>query len=65
MADAPAVQNGENSPEYVAWKLMFEVLRHENPKSMTRQLVLDTYAECLQAVTHPHLRLGTYKTSGQ
>jgi hypothetical protein len=61
MADAPVVHIGENSPEEVARKLMREIARVEqrsfNParmapdrKAADRRWILNTYAECLEAV---------------
>lgn len=60
MADAPVVNIGENSPEQIAHKLMHEIARiegkvlHQSPGSgqaaAPRKWVLDTYAECLDAV---------------
>lgn len=52
MADAPVVHIGENSPEHVAHDLMIGVLNAENisREQRTRKLMLDTYAECLDAV---------------
>ena len=64
MADAVA-HIGENSPEYVAYQLLKDVSRAEgklvgglNPNpGVTRQYILDTYAECLVAVRHPNTRI--------
>ena len=52
MADKPVVHIGENSPEWVAYKLMHDILMTEEktPANATRKDILDTYAECLQAV---------------
>jgi hypothetical protein len=63
MADTPVVHIGENSPEQVAFKLFREIA---NAESMTllgsrigstqkpaREWILNTYRECLYAVTHP------------
>jgi len=52
MADKPAVHIGENSPEWVAYKLMWDVLSTERDdvKRRTKETYLDTYAECLHAV---------------
>lgn len=61
MADKPQVVHiGENSPEYVAYKLMVDVMRLERKTTSTgdlsagwstaeRKYLLDTYAECLLA----------------
>ena len=59
MTDAPVLQVGENSPEYVAYRLMRDVLTEENnanhrsgqnAQKPPRERILDTYAECLQTV---------------
>jgi hypothetical protein len=60
MAVVPVVHIGENSPEEVAHKLMREIARVEqrsfktrippNWKAANRKWILDTYAECLEAV---------------
>ena len=60
MADAPVVHIGENSPEYVAYKLMVNIAATEgfhirlgpmaDREQPTRKWILDTYAECLEAV---------------
>lgn len=50
MADKAAIVHiGENSPEEVAYKMTWDVLRMEKV-TLTRKLYLDTYAECLQAI---------------
>lgn len=67
MADAPVVHIGENSPEEVAFKLMQAVGVAENKTISTtyvadtnRKYILDTYAECLEAVKGNRLfRLGS------
>ena len=51
MSDKPVVHIGENSPEHVAYELMTGILRVEGKiNSADRKLILDTYAECLDAV---------------
>lgn len=60
MADQTVVQMGENSPEYVADRLMKDIAATENRslsrnpsagmQAADRAWVLDTYAECLEAV---------------
>jgi hypothetical protein len=50
MADAPVVHIGENSPEYVAFRLMSMIRGLEDHKPPTRAAVLDLYAECREAV---------------
>ena len=76
MADEAVVHIGENSPEYVAYRLLAHVARWEgknlnaragDSQAADRGYILDTYAECLEAVkggrerdiniqvtTHPH-----------
>jgi hypothetical protein len=50
MADAPVVHIGENSPEQVAYKLYRDIRLEEKKSNADRKYVLDTYAECLEAV---------------
>jgi hypothetical protein len=58
MADAPVVHIGENSLEYVAYRLMRDIAHVEKKKlngiarqnPPDRKWILDTYAECRQAV---------------
>lgn len=67
MADAPVVHIGENSPEKIAYKLLENVasverkaLHHTEHREYTvadRKWILDTYAECLEAVKVPNARL--------
>lgn len=59
MADAPVVHIGQNSPEFVAWRLFDRISGHESAGGETteRTYILDTYAECLWAVLHPRDRL--------
>jgi hypothetical protein len=55
------VHIGENSPEEVAFKLLYEIAEAEgmqmrlaaNSKKPDRQWILDTYAECITAVRAP------------
>lgn len=64
MADQAVVHIGENSPEQVAFKLLKEVARAEGKglydgahgEKPDRKWLLDTYAECLIAVTSPFRR---------
>jgi hypothetical protein len=62
MSDTPVVHIGENSPEYVAYKLLLDIQRIERKafsggeikqgwSTADRKWVLDTYAECLKAAT--------------
>jgi hypothetical protein len=71
MADETVVHIGENSPEQVAYRLMHEIAEVERIAIISGDLqpqwtragrawILDTYQECLYAVTSPkrpaHLR---------
>ena len=67
MADAPIVHIGENSPEHIAYRLMRDIAVIENRPIVTareivnradRKWLLDTYAECLEAVRFPEARRG-------
>lgn len=49
MSDRTVVHMGEGSPEQVALRLLERVLASENHQSWNRRLILDTYAECLEA----------------
>ena len=53
MSENTVVHMGENSPEYVAYRLMMNVLDleyREGAPRRTRSDFLNTYAECLYAV---------------
>ena len=58
MADAPVVHIGENSPEYVAYRLLRDIAGVEEKSkgpaytmaNADRKWILDTYAECLHTV---------------
>ncbi|MFG1479775.1 hypothetical protein V5F53_14095 [Xanthobacter sp. V4C-4] len=59
MADTPVVHIGENSPKQVAFKLLGLVAQLDGKKIIgvhgageppTREWLLDTYAECIEAV---------------
>lgn len=56
MADQVTVQ-GENTPEYIAWRLMEKIFSAENKgrDNLNREEILSTYAECVKTV-----RLGAY-----
>jgi hypothetical protein len=64
MADA-VVHIGENSPEHVAYRLFVHVLHADKktlgggaaPSTVDRKYILDTYAECLNAVQYPTNRV--------
>ena len=65
MADAPVVHIGENSPEWVAYRLLMSIARAEAKETVgslvvaDRQWLLGTYMECLYAVTTPRMPAGT------
>lgn len=56
MADAAAVHIGENSPEYIAYRLMLNIASceertlHSGAKAADREYILTTYQQCLRAV---------------
>jgi hypothetical protein len=63
MADAPVVHIGENSPEYVAYRLFQDIASVEGQKlfghqsratTPDRKWILMTYAQCLLAVKDPY-----------
>ena len=54
--DDSVVHIGENSPEQVAYKLMHDILSREQHPNLTREIILDTYAECLRTVRFPKKR---------
>lgn len=64
MSDAKIVNTGENTPEYVAFKLFEMVMQTEGKvhyksdkhAQVDRKYLLDTYAECMLAVKAPHAR---------
>ena len=58
MADQTVVHIGENSPEYVAYKLMLDVMRMEGKDLRSKDEILNLYADCLHTVNSPHLRAG-------
>lgn len=55
MADS-IIRIGENSPEFIGYKLMHDVAAIEDGVRRDRKWLLDTYAECLSAVRDPHKR---------
>jgi hypothetical protein len=65
MADAPPVVHiGENSPEQIAYRLMHDVANVEKRQLYShgdqpadRKWILDTFAECLNAVKRPGRRV--------
>jgi len=52
MAEQSVMNVNENTPEYVAYRLMRDILVVEkrNLEELSRGDLLDTYAECLTAV---------------
>ena len=50
MSESTTVHVGETSREQVAYKLTEKVLGAERHQTRSRKLILDTYAECLDAV---------------
>jgi hypothetical protein len=63
MLDQPSVHVGENTPEYVAFRLLERIAMVENrgfnAGGADRDWILDTYAECLLAVQNPSERIRT------
>lgn len=61
MADTPLVNIIENSPEHVAFRLFERVAAVEKQAGIEvdfdRKYLLDTYAECLNAVKHATSRV--------
>jgi hypothetical protein len=59
MADAPVVHIGENSPEHIAFKLMLFIQSADDSivSKTEKKSILDLYAECLNAVQRPDLRI--------
>jgi hypothetical protein len=53
-----AIHIGENSPEYVAYKLMLDVIRMGGKDLHSKDEILNLYADCLHTVNMPHLRAG-------
>jgi hypothetical protein len=60
MADQTVVRIGENTPEFVAYKLMNDLIAISTDPAPKRdqKWVLDLYAECLETVRNPHKRQG-------
>jgi hypothetical protein len=56
MADDAAVHIGENSPEGVAYKLLYLIRGAGATTAKTKDEILDLYAECLLTVENPELR---------
>jgi hypothetical protein len=56
MADKTIVHMGENSPEFVAYRLMEKIDSAEEnySKKRGRDDILKLYAACLTAVQNPH-----------
>jgi hypothetical protein len=55
MAEAPSIEF--NTQEQVAFKLYQEVYSLDRANKVDKKWILDTYAECLQAVKAPNTRL--------
>jgi len=57
MSDANYEKSKENSPEYVAYRLLRDIMMAEGksliPGSAEKTYILDTYAEALAAVRNP------------
>jgi hypothetical protein len=76
MAGEPVVHIGENSPEHVAYTLLKDVMSiemktahrpgNQDYTQATKEWLLTTYAECLQAVRNPvgYLQDGPAKRRG-
>jgi hypothetical protein len=55
---ADTVHIGENSAEEVAFKLLRLIREYEgDSKKNDRNSILNLYAECLNAVRNPHVRV--------
>ena len=60
------VHIGENSPEYVAYKLLLDIVRIEGKERHSKDEILNLYAECLEVVKNPHPRArGTDRTGSR
>jgi hypothetical protein len=63
MVEVPSVHPGDNSREYVAYLLLLHLANIEGKsfekgdKAPLRKWLLDTYAECLTAVSNPEGRM--------
>lgn len=68
MVDQPSVHVGENSPEYVAFRLLERIAMVENrgfnAGGADRNWILDTYAECLLVVQSPSERVRNIRDAG-
>ena len=62
MADAPVVHIGENSAEYVAYRLMKDIQNATEAFKLPADQLLDLYGACLMAVKNPHQRGESHKT---
>ena len=58
MADKPVVAHWRKFRRRSCepMRLLQDVLQAEAPQKPSRKLILDAYAECLTATTHPHSR---------
>lgn len=66
MTDRAVIHTGENSPEFVAYRLLQNIAFVEKKliagvsgasSTADRKWILDTYAECLNTVHNPAYRL--------
>lgn len=70
MADTVALTVGENTPEYVAHRLMRDIASAEgislygSKPNASREWILETYMQCLRAVQHPHLGKKLFEEPG-
>jgi hypothetical protein len=58
MTDQTVVHIGENSPERIAYLLLYEIANVEGKSisqggGVDRKWILDTYAECINVVRNP------------
>ena len=53
MAEAPVVEKGGSSPEYIAYLLMKIINEAEDNPKRNRKQILDLYSECMVAVRNP------------
>jgi hypothetical protein len=61
VADISIVNNGENSPEQVAYQLMKDIQASGVVFKLNVDQLLDLYAECLRAVRTPEGRREIHK----
>ena len=64
MAEKSAAPIGDNTPEFMAYRLLHEIMASEkmspvgggDTKRADRKYILDTYAECMMAIKSPETR---------